>query len=90
MQATPRRPYLYRRNTPLGRQAATGQLQLRPSWKDSDPNMPSFTYSAVLANSHVGACADRLFGRRVLFTGALAYRLRTMKAQPRAGLACSL
>ena len=52
--------------------------------------MPSFTYFAVLANSHVGACADRLFGRRVLFTGALAYRLRTMKAQPRAGLACSL
>ena len=38
-----------------------------------DPNMPTFTYSAVLANSHGGACAHRPSGR-VLLTGALGYR----------------
>ena len=74
MQATPRRPYLYRGNTPLSCQARRRATSAKTKLEGFDPNMLPFTYSAMLANSHMGACADRLSDEsgRVPFTGALA------------------
>jgi len=73
MQVILRRPCLYRHNTPLSCQAATGQLQLRPPRRIPIPTCHPSRILAVLANSRRGACADRL-SSRTLLTGALAYR----------------
>ena len=66
MQAIPRRPYLYRHNTALSRQAATGQLQLRPLRRILIP---------TCRPSRILLCLQTLTGERALIASLWPPRL---------------